>query len=437
MTPLERRLLRLRNFNAWVRGLDPKLNEEARDTANLETFEIAASQAALENDLQLESIVLRRTRPVLAIKENVTQLVFQDEQDSEIWKERIGRAQGALDVAIRAVGRINLSGGDLEWVGTGWLVRDNVIVTNRHVARMFAIRKGDGFTFKMAESGPVNAAVDFLQEIDNPNTLSFKLLKPLHIENADGLDVAFFEVELTGGNPKLAQPLPVAVKSAKTQSAAVIGYPAYDSRIPEPDLMEQIYGNIYNKKRLAPGAVTLTEENRILHNCTTLGGNSGSAVVDFESGQALGLHFSGTFLTANYAVPANLVQDLLDKARHERLVRREARRTPAPAKLQNQRANAAPARRINASNSITIPLMIIISLGEIASDRPLLPTAPVNEIGDEIEGEEAAAADYRDRNGYNPGFLGEDAHVALPKVTRAEKDVLTFGWEGKTESVLK
>ena len=36
---------------------------------------------------------------------------------------------------------------------------------------------------------------------------------------------------------------------------AVIGYPARDSRIPDVDLMDQIFGNVYDKKRLAPGQV--------------------------------------------------------------------------------------------------------------------------------------------------------------------------------------
>jgi endonuclease G, mitochondrial len=66
--------------------------------------------------------------------------------------------------------------------------------------------------------------------------------------------------------------------------------------------MKQIYGEIFDKKRLAPGAITDVDQNRVLHNCTTLGGNSGSVVVDLKSGEALGLHFSGSFLRTNFAV---------------------------------------------------------------------------------------------------------------------------------------
>ncbi len=36
--------------------------------------------------------------------------------------------------------------------------------------------------------------------------------------------------------------------------------------------MKQIYGEIFDKKRLAPGAITDVDQDRVFHNCTTLGG---------------------------------------------------------------------------------------------------------------------------------------------------------------------
>ena len=41
----------------------------------------------------------------------------------------------------------------------------------------------------------------------------------------------------------------------------------------------------------------------IEHDCSTLGGNSGSPVVDLETHQVIGLHFGGRFGVRNYAVP--------------------------------------------------------------------------------------------------------------------------------------
>jgi endonuclease G len=55
----------------------------------------------------------------------------------------------------------------------------------------------------------------------------------------------------------------------------------------------------------------------------------------------------------------------------------------------------------------------------------------------EIEGEEAAAGDYRDRRGYHPEFLGEGTAVALPMVARGASDVLEFEFDRKSDTELK
>ena len=101
--------------------------------------ESVAPLEEVDRQVELESIAMRKERPVLAIKENVTQLVFIDQADSEIWGERIKKAKSILDAVIPAVGRVDLRGAPLGFVGTGWLVAENVIVTNRHVANEFAI----------------------------------------------------------------------------------------------------------------------------------------------------------------------------------------------------------------------------------------------------------------------------------------------------------
>jgi endonuclease G, mitochondrial len=244
VTRSQNQLARLRRYNVSIREDDPKLAEEVRDRGFEAMVTEALSPEAVEEMLGLESIAMRTQRPVLAISNNVTQLVFIDEADSKIWGERLTQARPLLDAAIPAVGRIDLTGAELDWVGSGWLVAENIIVTNRHVAREFAEHKGDGFKFKMGLIEQMNADVDFLQEIDNPKKLIFKLVRPLHIEEPPGPDVAFFEIETVSGDAKLAEPIDLASTVATKQQVATIGYPAYDSRIPESDLMERIYGKV-------------------------------------------------------------------------------------------------------------------------------------------------------------------------------------------------
>jgi len=444
----QEKLARLRNFNSMVLNSDPALAKETADlrprSAGLEAME---SPQAADDNIGLESIVLRRTRPVLAIRDNDAKLDFIDKADSEIWLARLTKAKSFLDSAIRAVGRIDLQGARLDWVGTGWLVADNILVTNRHVAREFAARKGDGYTFQLGLNGPMSADIDFLQEIDNPATLIFKLIKPLHIEDEPGPDLSFFEVEIASGNSKLATPIKLAAKVAVTPNAATIGYPAYDSRIPEPNLMEDIFGKTYNKKRLAPGGITSVEEARILHSCTTLGGNSGSAVIDLDSGEALGLHFSGSFLATNYAVRADVVQQRLDSLRAGTIARPEARPqkpAPKPAPAANVSSNMPVTlqRSSRGSASITIPLTVTVSLGNVSGGAPQrsrgLPAALVDDSGGVVDGEEAVAEDYRDREGYQTDFLGDaKLAVGLPAVQHNADDILDFQFNGKTETELR
>src|SRR6185503_16144936 len=102
------------------------------------------------------------------------------------------------------------------------------------------------------------------------------------------------------------------------QQVAVIGYPARDRRVPDDELMQSIFGNVYNKKRLAPGQVTEARSDVLLHDCSTLGGNSGSVLVDLATGEAVGLHFAGRFLETNYAVPAPVVASRLEEIRRHR-----------------------------------------------------------------------------------------------------------------------
>jgi endonuclease G, mitochondrial len=429
MSTLEEKLARLRASNAAVRAGDAELDTESADIRPEVMLESMTGEDTADAAIEQESIIMRRTRPVLAIRDDEAVLEFAEAEDSAIWRARLEHARPQLVAAARAVGRIEIKGSELDWVGTGWLVADTILVTNRHVAQEFAVRRGDGFSFSVSIDGPIRAATDFKQEIDNPATAIFKLLRPLHIEARPGPDVAFFEIEAVSGDRRLAAPIALAAPRT-TENAATIGYPAFDSRIPEPELMERIYGRIYNKKRLAPGAVTRVEAVRILHNCTTLGGNSGSVVLDLDSGAALGLHFSGSFLSTNHAVRADVVRTLLANVRAGR-TRTQASRSEAA--VVTPAATPAPGSTV----SVTIPLTVTMSIGapavQASAQRPATALAPAPDYAgdgdDGDEGDEGVVADYAGRKGYVRDFLG--IAVALPTVDRDAADVLPLTIEGR------
>ncbi|MGH9248561.1 MAG: trypsin-like serine peptidase, partial [Acidimicrobiales bacterium] len=85
----------------------------------------------------------------------------------------------------------------------------------------------------------------------------------------------------------------------------VIGYPAWDGRRNEPEPMRRIFMDVYNVKRLQPGVTveSQTPQTVLRHDCSTLGGNSGSPVFDLASHTVVGLHFGGRYGVGNYAVP--------------------------------------------------------------------------------------------------------------------------------------
>ena len=421
MSDLEEELARLRRFN---RALDSKQTITDEETEFPEVAVSGVKKKDIPKAIENETIVLRQKRPVLAIQADKAQLVFDDPKDKKIWEAPLKKAREMLARASRAVGRIELNGHHkFDWVGTGWLVAPEILVTNRHVAETFA--GGSPLSFTTGPNGPLSAGIDFLQEIDSKATRRFEIEEPLHVESSDGPDLAFFKVR-TKDDDGLAEPIEFADRMPDgPRSVVVIGYPARDLRIPDWKLMDRIYGDVYEKKRLAPGEITRTEAKRVFHNCTTLGGNSGSVVLDLSTGKALGLHYSGSFLVSNYAVPADVVKRRVDDLLRGRLRERSA---PSPRSRGPRPADTAPgATTQGGSVTVEIPLRVTVSLGDSRAQRILPQQRSVSRrapaVEDLVEVNEAVAADYEDRGGYVASFLGKKSAVKLPTILDAD-DVL-------------
>jgi len=162
--------------------------------------------------------------------------------------------------------------------------------------------------------------------------------------------------------------------AAPDSSVAVIGYPARapSDVIPDQAWMERIYGGTYDIKRVAPGQMGAQSRGWATHDCTTLGGNSGSVVVDMATGRAVALHFAGLYLLENYAVPASTLRRYL----REEPWRSTSKPPPPPptAATETKRTSSdgedGAAAAVPATFSIDIPLTITVSLG-----RPVITGA--------------------------------------------------------------
>jgi V8-like Glu-specific endopeptidase len=249
-----------------------------------------------EEERGLEAIVLLEGRPAILIQEGKFFPPPAKWQSLEAVRDKI------QDV-LRSVGRIELTGHPrYDWVGTGFLVADDIIMTNRHVAQEFCRQGSKGWKFAAGITG----RIDWLEELGASSSAEYA------IEGIVGVhpryDLALLRIARAAGTGA-AKPKPLAIATRAPASLLgrqiyTVGYPAEDGRRNDPDEMRRIFSGIYNVKRLQPGEVRAFDKAAriLLHDCSTLGGNSGSCVVDLQTHQVVGLHFGGRYMQGNHAV---------------------------------------------------------------------------------------------------------------------------------------
>lgn len=248
-----------------------------------------------DEEVGLEAIVLLFGRPALLIQDGRFLAPPADWTILESHRE-------AIEKTLRSVGRVEVQGHpNLEWVGTGSLVARDILMTNRHVAVEFTSPRGNG---KWGITPGMRARVDFREEHGGMRSSEFRIKGLIGIHGK--YDMALFRLEPAEGLP---EPLPLSAEPAPLEQLPgrqlyVVGYPAWDGRRNDPEPMQRLFANIYNVKRLQPGNFMryMTGQNLFTHDCSTLGGNSGSPVIDLSSHRIIGLHFGGRYQQANNAV---------------------------------------------------------------------------------------------------------------------------------------
>jgi phosphatidylserine/phosphatidylglycerophosphate/cardiolipin synthase-like enzyme len=372
-------------LSRWFESLarrDPELHRQLSQqrAADLAREGVTPESAAGQlPPITLETIV-RHGRPALLIRDQrvVWEGAVVEDAAREVL-ERLRAAAGALEPLFPLVGRIDIANfpGALPYAGTGWLADQNLLVTNRHVAELLASASDSTFVFRPGRFGePLDVSVDYRHELGSSASAVSRVVRVVWIErNPRKADIAFLEVAPVRDGARGWIRLAGADASADTP-VAVVGYPARAPAhiIPDQAWMERIYGGAYDVKRIAPGLAGALSRGWATHDCTTLGGNSGSVVLDMRSGEAVALHFAGLFMVENYAVPASQVRQYLTDRPWQGGARVTAPDTrqpevtrPAPQARQAPDVQA-PARA--ASASITVPLTITVTLGEPVAGAP-------------------------------------------------------------------
>ncbi|MEM8670316.1 MAG: serine protease [Planctomycetota bacterium] len=267
----------------------------------------------------LEAIIRRFGRPAYFVQENTFNTSKAASSSTEV-DSIVNAAKTFIDAAIPSVGRINLRNHRMPWVGTGWVVAPNVLVTNRHVASEFAVLAGDGFVFVETNDRTTKASLDTIREHKVNKESVFRIREVLWIAPPTGShDVAFLSIDGEGEDDE-QQPPPIELLDEASLNdtpvahwTAVIGYPAF-SIFNNAEDQQRIFEGVFDVKRLQPGKLVAKANTGIInHDATTLGGNSGSVVLDLVTGKALALHFGGIEGETNMSVSAPIVADLLKK----------------------------------------------------------------------------------------------------------------------------
>lgn len=349
---------------------------EASFEAAIET-EAADLPASSLRELVVETIV-NEERPVLFVSDDWidTESVTAMGPEAEELVQKLVARRSILQPLMPLIGRIDVTNfPNNDFVGSGWMVDKDIVVTNRHVASLIARWDGRQFAFTRGVGGQlIGSSFDTLHEFDDlavDEMRRFAVKEVLYIEPEQGPDIAFLRIDRPTDGSRVDRITIAAANARDNVEVVVVGYPARAPRrvIPDQDLMRRLYRDRYDVKRAAPGFTMSPEGSDARHDCTTLGGNSGSCVLDMNSGEALGLHFAGLYQEANYAVPASVLNEYVRGNRWNRphVVETAPRPSPPPPPQRQAAAAAAPTPGIantGGAVTVTIPLSITVSLGE-------------------------------------------------------------------------
>lgn len=357
-------------------GLEAAL-ETARSDLGLETAEAAAGVSPSDLELAIENLAAGETdlfnanmAEAIIMVTGYPSLLIRDgdyeEPKEDVWRRRLNPHRAGIKKVIKSVCRVEFKRHPRRevWNGTSWLIDDDVLITNQHVARKF-IELRDG---KMELTRAFEVWVDFAEEIGSKESLERLVKSIVYVEPfSSDVDLALMRLEKGTSASLGLQPIALKTQLSSVEYLGVVGYPADDRRNNPYDAFHAIFEGKFGVKRFAPGKVMddAHSANIFTHNCTTLGGNSGSVVFDVATGSAIGLHCGGSALEQNYAVKAAAVADRLRK------------------------------------NHVTVH-----------SAGANFKTRAAAGGGDGDEASEAASS-FEDRDGYQPDFLGA-GHLSVP-----------------------
>lgn len=443
---------------AAFESLPPRVTA-AQVNDGLEALHRGAREIPPETAFGIEAIIIPDKRPAMPLAQGTYEAVHP------LWLHlNDPQTKARLTGAAKSIGRIEVPGSPYPYGGTGFVIGDGLVMTNRHVAEIFASGLGDKeIAFKPGIRPGFSRA--FAPDNAEQPALSVRRVIMIH----PYWDMAILAVE---GLPAEAAPLVLEPRSVDTfadDEIAVVGYPAFDPRN-DPAVQKTVFDNRFGIKQLQPGLLKQrfdTESFRKVvhattHDCSTLGGNSGSALVHIKSGRVLGLHFGGVYLARNYAVPVSELaldgrvtqvgvnfdpkvnpdappswsgwwRDADEAAadQGEAAPQASSDRAWAAASLQaaqptsSSQGSAAGGGSGPASLDVVIPIHVTIRVGSVSSATVVVGREAPASLERAVE--PTHDPDYTNRKGFDESFLG----TRTPMPQARDPSVLARSREGK------
>lgn len=189
---------------------------------------------------------------------------------------------GRIDHAARRRGQASVP------VATGFLIAEGRLVTNDHVV--------DELTLNTGALVPRQAEVRFGQEhgpAHEPDPIPIEAV----VARDPDLDLAVLAIAPRWDPGVTIRLIHVALDIGTP--VAAVGYPMRGGC--DPDIVSGLFGGVLGVKRVSPGEVIARRDAVMSHDCTTLGGSSGSPLFTLVGAHLAGVHNDGMYLARNHA----------------------------------------------------------------------------------------------------------------------------------------
>ena len=275
------------------------LNKVANDESpsNLTDIEIAG----------LEAIIEVTGRPAVRYRNGKVQPPVSVLGENAHWQVVIVTAKTKINRASAAVGRIAIINnlGLNEPLGTGWRTGADLIVTNRHVVKDMVVNPQDSTSAWKLDAAK-QAFIDFAATDEAQAAQRFDIADVLFVAAEDEIDIAIVRIASSAALPPEALTVDWDRESPGREVSAENGAPpifqgreiyvvGHPYRRRHSELVVSVFGAADGLKRLSPGLVRSLDPAKPLleHDCSTLGGNSGSCVFTADQHAVIGVHVGG------------------------------------------------------------------------------------------------------------------------------------------------